>query len=61
MNEERMKLIEALNITLQDSDREIAEKMFCAALTTIGTDNVETVLKSYNNMRAIMRGKGAGK
>lgn len=56
MNEERMKLIETLNITLQDSEREITEKMFCAALTTIGIDNVEKVLKSYNKMRTILRG-----
>ena len=55
MNDEKRKLIEALNIQITDSDWNITEKLFCAALLQEGTHTVARVLKEYNRMRDILR------
>lgn len=55
MNDEKRKLIEALNIQITDSDWNIAEKLFCAALLQEGTHVAARVLKEYNHMRDILR------
>ena len=55
MNDEKRKLIEALNIQIADSDWDTAEKLFCAALLHEGTDTVARVLKEYIRMRDLLR------
>jgi len=56
MSIERNELISALCITLDDSDRAITEKLFCAALTTLNTVEIARVLKEYNRLKMIMQG-----
>ena len=55
MNEEKRKLIETLNIQLSDSDWNMAEKLFCAALLQEGTGTTARVLKEYTRMRDVLR------
>jgi hypothetical protein len=55
MNEEKRKLIETLNIQISDSDWNMAEKLFCAALLQEGIDITARVLKEYTRMRDLLR------
>jgi len=55
MNDEKRKLIETLNIQISDSDWNMAEKLFCAALFQEGTDTTARVLKEYTRMRDLLR------
>lgn len=55
MNDEKRKLIEQLHIKLSDSDWQIAEKLFCAALLQEETNVIAKVLKRYCAMRDIFR------
>lgn len=55
MTEAKRKLIEGLHIELKDSDREISEKLFCAALVHEGKDATSRILKRYIEMRDVLR------
>ena len=51
-------LIKALNISLGDTDKVVTEKLFCAALLTLSTTEVQRVTTEYNRLRNILRGNG---
>jgi len=56
MSTERDILIQHLNITFQDNEKAIAEKLFCAALLcSLDTKQVQDVLADYNRLKHILK------